>query len=120
MPGHADAKKADANRVLGALISQRPPTLEEFLELFFTAAGGAKAVAAMLFTEFHAARPGSLLRTRVLEMVVRAMKHTEGKDKTVEMGLLSDDDLDREVEQRLESLNARTPDAKRLGPAATS
>jgi hypothetical protein len=111
-----DRIRADANKLLNLAIGHRPPTVEEFLEHFFRAAGGPKLVAKMLFTEFQSAKPGSMLRTRVLEMVVRALRYNEGKDKTVEMGLLSDDDLDDMIDQKMNNLAARD-DVKQLGPA---
>ncbi len=107
---------ADANRLLTLATSHKAPTVEEFLEHFFGAAGGPKAVAKMLFAEFAGAKPGSLLRTRVLEMVVRALRYNEGKDKVVEMGLLSDEDIDAMIEQRMANMQGRD-DVKQLGPA---
>lgn len=107
---------ATKHKLLDLVHGHKPPTVEEFLEHFFNAAGGPKLVAKMLYTEFLSARPGSMLRTRVLEMIVRALKYNEGKDKTVEMGLLDDNDLESMIQTRMQSLNAKNEDAKQLGP----
>src|SRR5262249_30212549 len=52
----------------------REPQLAELAGHFFRVAGGPRQVAQMLYDEFMHGRPGSLVRQRILDMVLRAVK----------------------------------------------
>src|SRR5262245_29850995 len=76
----------------------REPQLAELAGHFFRVAGGPRQVAQMLYDEFMHGRPGSLVRQRILDMVLRAVK--EGarlSPPPPELGILSEEDLLREL-----------------------
>ena len=72
------------------------PQLAEVVGHFFQVAGGARKVAEMLYTEYNAAKQGSLIRQRILESVLRTTKYVNDKTGPVEdTGLMSEEDLER-------------------------
>jgi hypothetical protein len=89
-PVHADVKKA----LLGEI---KQPDLAELVAYFFHVAGGTKSVAKLLHDEFVAARPGTLIRQRILELVLRNARHVSDKFAPDDLGLLDESDLEQEV-----------------------
>lgn len=83
----------------------RPPDLARLTACFFQVAGGERAVAKMLYEEFAAAGEGSVVRQRILDMILRATRFTTERMHSVEeLGQLSDDDLERELNLVMEDL----------------
>lgn len=77
----------------------REPQLAEISAYFFQAAGGTRAVAKMLWDEFNASAPGSLMRQRILDLVLKATKFANEKSGVVDdLGMLSQEDLERELQ----------------------
>lgn len=76
----------------------KEPQLAELSAHFFHAAGGPKAVAKMLFDEFAHANPGSQIRQRILDMILRVTRFANQQSGPVDdLGILTDEDLEREV-----------------------
>lgn len=84
--------------VKSALLGElKQPDLAELVAYFFKAAGGVKAVATLLYEEFVAAKPGSLIRQRIMELVLRNARHVSERLSPDDMGMLSEADLDSEI-----------------------
>lgn len=78
----------------------RQPDLAKLVTHFFHQAGGEREVAKMLYREFVDAQEGSIVRQRILDMVLRALKFTNEQDPPEDdLGILSDADLDRELNE---------------------
>lgn len=72
----------------------KEPQLAEIAAYFFEAAGGTRAVSRLLFDEFTAASPGSMTRQRILDLVLRATKFGNERNKAGgDLGILSEEDL---------------------------
>lgn len=77
----------------------KEPSLADLASHFFACAGGTKAVARMLFDEFAAAKQGSIIRQRILEMVLRVTKAADDKmGPAADLGMLTEADLEAEIE----------------------
>lgn len=75
------------------------PHLSELAENFVRVVGGPSKLAEMLFEEWTAAGEGSLVRQRILDIITRVWKFaSEADEKPDDTGLMSDEDLDREIE----------------------
>lgn len=110
-------------RKLKDLVGAPPPrpSLESFLDHFFQIAGGPRKVAKMLYDEWNSAAPGSLMRTRIGETILRNLKAADSRAKPMDdLGILSDEDIERflnEREQRLIEAEGVTDGTGRLAPA---
>lgn len=94
------------------------PHLSELAEHFIRLQGGPQAVALMLANEWKAAPPGSIARARILEMLLRTWKVAEEKtDHLADLGLLSKQDLDREIDERLKQMVREQEPAVEHDPA---
>ena len=69
------------------------PTIDAVLDFFFQAAGGADKVGKLLFDEFNSSPPGSLVRGKILELVLRRMERAEERNRVDDFGDLTDADL---------------------------
>lgn len=86
------------------------PHLSELAEHFIRLQGGPQAVALMLKREWDEANPGSIVRARILEMLLRTWKIAEDKSENLsDLGLLTKQDLDREIEERLREITKEPP-----------
>lgn len=108
------------------------PHLSELAEHFVSVAGGPQAVAKLMYDEYMAAPMGGLVRTRILDLLMRVWKFgTETVGDTDNLGLLSEDDLDQmlmKVVQRAQASMGegdgeeeanRSPDGHRESPSAS-
>lgn len=78
----------------------KQPNLAELAAAFFEAAGGTRTVARLLYDEFSAADAGSLMRQRILEMILRVTKAADDKmTGPRELGILSEEDLLAEAQE---------------------
>jgi hypothetical protein len=78
--------------------SRALPHMSELIEQFLLLSGGPKKVAKMLVEEWHASDPGSVVRSRLLDLLTRIWRY--GSDTTSradDLGQLDDADLDKEV-----------------------
>lgn len=96
------------------------PSLDSFVDHFFVLAGGPEAVAAMLYDEFSAAKPGSVIRQRIMESVLRSLSKTDASKNREDMGPLSDEDLDNYLAEREQAITAHLQPRLADGVEATS
>lgn len=98
-----EAKAVDAfvTRVVsgGANVPHTAELLESLMHLF----GGVNGFASMAMKHYWDAKPGSRIRSSVLEMVVRlATKNTEQGGAKKPIQLYSEEELEKEINHRLE------------------
>jgi hypothetical protein len=80
------------------------PHTSELLESIMTLFGGTQGFASMLASQYHAAPPGGRIRTSVLEMITRlTVKVAESGATRAPVSLMSDEELEVELNSRLES-----------------
>lgn len=78
------------------------PDLGRFLSAFFRQAGGEEAVAVMMYDEFVNAKPGSIVRQRILDMILRSTRTLQADTLDMDdLGVLSEEDLQRELDRIL-------------------
>lgn len=83
------------------------PQLAELVSHFFSIAGGPRQVARMLWDEYQVAKAGSLIRNRILDMILRVTRYANEKAPPVnDLGMLSEKDLDQEIESLISQLPA--------------
>lgn len=76
------------------------PRMEDVVAHFFHAVGGPRAFASILEEEFRSAKPGSLIRSRVLDMVLRSLKFSNERAPNLgDLSLMGDEDLARTAEE---------------------
>jgi hypothetical protein len=80
------------------------PTIDAVLDFFFQAAGGADKVGKLLFDEFNSSPPGSLVRNKILELVLRRMERAEERNRVDDFGELTDEDLRVALKVREEAM----------------
>jgi hypothetical protein len=96
-----------------AKAGERMDTLAGVVERFVRLNGGTDGLAKMLTLEYAEAKPGSLLRQRILDMILRCWKYLDEKTGHIEeLGILSDEDLDREFEKRLKAAGITDDEAE--------
>jgi hypothetical protein len=88
---------AEARKALEA--SGSLPHIGELVSHFTAAAGGMKKLAHMMLVEYHAARPGSIIRQRILDSILRCTQAANAQlgGAAFELDLLSDEDLEQEA-----------------------
>lgn len=84
---------------------RKAPHISELAQHFMDLVGGARALAKLLHTEYLAAPQGGLIRQRILEIVFRATKVQNEREGVTDISNLSDEDLERELEQLLPVTN---------------
>lgn len=79
--------------------------LEHVMEMF----GGSEGYAKCVMSEFLAARPGSVQRQKLLDMVLRLTnKVTDSGAARVPLKHLTDEDLEREIQRRLRPIDVES------------
>lgn len=76
------------------------PSLDGFIDFLMEELGGARSAARMFADEIRASRPGSLLRTRLMEAMLRGMARMSTENALEDEHLISDDDLRRFIAER--------------------
>jgi len=85
------------------------PAMVELVSHFMALAGGPQVLAKMMLEEFVNARPGSAIRQRLLDSVLRMMTIASSQvGHSEEIDLIADDDLEAELQRLLKEM----PDAK--------
>lgn len=85
------------------------PAMVELVSHFMALAGGPQVLAKMMLEEFVNARPGSAIRQRLLDSVLRMMTVASSQvGQSEEIELIADDDLEAELQRLLKEM----PDAK--------
>lgn len=81
------------------------PTQTEFVQELFRLAGGPKALAVMVWTEFQKQSSGPQLRGKILELLVRCLESLEkAADPRRYVAELSDEELEAFVDERIKKL----------------
>jgi|SRR5467141_659513 len=70
------------------------PQLSDLAFHFFAACGGTQKVAEMLYEDYLAAKPGSMSRTRIIEIILYSVKFVNQTKGLKDLSALPDDDLD--------------------------
>lgn len=95
------------------------PALAEAIEHFIGFAGGTQAFAKMLWDEWLTQKPGSIARQRILELITRTWRMSEIRaGGNEDLGLLSEEDLERELDRRLAKLTEGARGQEEATPAA--
>lgn len=107
-------ESSEDNEIISEIkAAKKLPHLSELAENFVRVAGGPSALAKMLYEEFAAAAEGSLVRQRILDIVTRVWKFaSESDDKPDDTGMMTDEDLDREIAAALSQIKERQDDTK--------
>ena len=92
--------------MLDALLSGKPvPELVEVARNFMQMVGGPRAFAKLLHDELQNAPVGGMVRAKILDLILQCLKFTTPKDKiTDDVGILEDEDLEREYKKGLKLL----------------
>ena len=100
----------------------REPQLAELAGHFITKVGGMRALAGLLAEEFRAAQPGSVVRQRILDMILRALKFAnERSGPGDDLSLMEEGEIERNLEGLLGEIlddgqEDQTPDQPGAGP----
>lgn len=82
------------------------PTIDAVMDYFFQAAGGPTAFGKMLHDEYTASAPGSMIRAKILELVLRRMEKAEERNRVDDFGGLSEKDLEVAITMREKAMLA--------------
>jgi hypothetical protein len=121
--GYAVPKKQNVPPAVKEAIRGRlkDPQLAEVAAHFFAQAGGPREVAKMLFLEFTKAKEGSVVRQRILDMILRVTRFANEKNAPRDdMGMLSEEDLASEFELAMAELPKEAFDAAAESAEAVS
>ena len=80
------------------------PDLKAIVCSFFNQLGGHDAFAQLLIEQFRAAKPGSMIKARITEMILQAAKVITSKEAARDVNLLTDEDLQKELRLLLGSV----------------
>lgn len=104
-------RKADklANDMAEALKGAAMPDLKSVVCAFAKRCGGADGIAKMLMREYRDAKPGTMIRAMVLQMILQGFKSLSAKEAPRDASLISDEDLNRELTLVLSKLPRHDP-----------
>lgn len=81
------------------------PQVAELASHFMAACGGPKALAKMMLVEFLAAKPGSIIRQRTLDTILRVTAQAnQDLGSMDDMDMMSVEDLERELKRVIADL----------------
>lgn len=101
----ADVKAALKRKAVKGDI--KSPDLACLVSHFFDHAGGERAVAKMLYDEFSEAKQGSIVRQRILDLILRSTKYANEQAPPVDdLGLLTEADLEAEFEHLVDEIGS--------------
>ena len=85
------------------------PKMSELTAEFFRQMGGIDVVVQNMVEDFKAAPPGSLLRQKTYDMILRVLKVVDARKETgtSELSLVSDEDLERELQEVVSRLQTQ-------------
>ena len=111
-------RKAEADRLsteLGhAMHDAIMPDLKSIICAFTRRAGGADGIAKMLLREYRDAKPGTMIRAMVLQMILQGSKAVSAKEQSRDASMISDEDLQKE----LEAIMSQVPNAGKYAGVA--
>jgi len=95
-----------------ALQDAEMPDLKAIICAFTRRVGGADGVARMLMREYRDAKPGSMIRSMILQMILQGSKVISAKEKGKEgLDMVSDEDVNKEIDRLIEA--AKTANGRR-------
>lgn len=78
------------------------PHISALVESFIAAAGGMEAFGDLLWKDFQEAKPGSMTRLRVYDLISHAWRFSQQRDGgRDDLGILNEADLEREMKDIL-------------------
>ena len=80
------------------------PDLKSIICAFTRRAGGADGIAKMLLREYRDAKPGTMIRAMVLQMILQGSKAVSAKEASRDASMISDEDLEKEVNAIMNSV----------------
>lgn len=95
----------------GAMRDAIMPDLKSIICAFTRRAGGADGIASMLLKEYRSAKPGTMIRAMVLQMILQGSKAVSAKEQSRDASMISDEDLEKEVAAIMKSVPDKTPGA---------
>ena len=103
------SKLNEIDRVLQAAREcVKDPQVSEMASHFIHLVGGTQGFARKMLTEYNAAKAGSVARMRILDLILRATKFAnEAAGFAKDLGLLSEQDLERLVSERMAAVLAK-------------
>lgn len=109
MPKKQNVPESVKEAIRGRL---KDPQLAEVAAHFFAQVGGPRQVAKMLVGEFQTAKQGSVVRQRILDMILRVTRFANEKNAPRDdLGMLSEEDLAREFKAAMADLPEEVFDA---------
>ncbi len=98
----------------GAMHEAIMPDLKAIICAFTRRAGGADGIAKMLLREYRDAKPGTMIRAMVLQMILQGSKAVSAKEQSRDASMISDEDLQKE----LAAIMGQVPDAGKYAGVA--
>jgi hypothetical protein len=97
--------------------AKKPPIdIHALANEFHKQIGGDLGFVERVLKEYEDTKPGSLARARIMEIMVRLFQIASPKEKTVDLGLLSDDDLAKALKNEIERSKIELKKASRSDP----
>ena len=102
LPGHPvsapEPSLSSLDRAIGAVMRDAEfPDLKAIICSFMRISGGAQGVAKMLKREYRDAKPGSMIRSMILNMILQGAKSVSGREGARDASTISDEDLNKEL-----------------------
>lgn len=94
---HETHDPALAEAMVEALKHAEMPDLKAIICAFMRLAGGAEGIARMLRREYKQAKPGSMIRSLILQMILNGSKAISAKQQSRDESMLTDEDIEKEV-----------------------
>jgi peptide subunit release factor 1 (eRF1) len=91
-----------------ALKDAEMPDLKSIICAFTRRVGGADGVARMLMREYRAAKEGSMIRSMILQMILQGSKVISAKEQSRDASMISDEDVNKELNRILDSASHGT------------
>ncbi|HUR52935.1 MAG TPA: hypothetical protein VMZ71_02305 [Gemmataceae bacterium] len=83
-----------AKTIVEEVLDLQPrPNVDAVIDHFMSNAGGASAFAKMLYDEYTAAPAGSMIRAKIVDLILRRMEKSEERNRRDDFGGLTDEDL---------------------------
>lgn len=102
--------ESKSKRVVEAVLDLSPrPTVDAVLDHFMTNVGGAAAFGKMLADEYTASGPGSMIRAKIVETILRRMEKSEDRNRRDDFAGLGDEDLKLMVAERERVMLSQVP-----------
>lgn len=89
------------------------PQIAELVSHFMALSGGPQALAKMIFEEYINSRPGSIIRQRLLDAILRMMSSAQQEvGYSEEIDLIATEDLKAELDKMIEEASEESSNGK--------